>query len=211
MERASRASTEPRLSRWIEREGIDLKVEWHGPGGWEKVGLVKSVGPLALRHVVVPLPDMEADPESSLITLRVSGGSGFWKIDQIGLSAVIDEQVNSHSIAPSLVKTPEGADELELVSAVDGNYQILANMSDRVSLKFDPPPVASGMIRSAFFQSNGYYLAHEPIQNKRSISTFKTILNEEGALARFSLDLFRKYYELCLNTPRRPGSFGGGS
>lgn len=211
MEKAGQESNGPRIRQWIEREGVDLKVEWHGPGGWEEIGVVSSAGPLALRHVAVPLPAAVQSLESSEITLRVTGGSGFWKIDQIGLSMVRDKKPAFRRIGPDFMQSDQGVDQRDLIAATDGRYQILAQPGDKAYLEFDLPPTVPGMTRTAFFHSDGYYVAHKPIQSEQSLSTMKTILDEEGALARFSLDLYRKYHEIAQKAPRLEGSLAGSS
>jgi hypothetical protein len=202
MEKANQKSAGPRIKKWIAREGVDLTVEWQGPDGWSEVGHVSSVGPLALRHVAVPLPSTIHTSESSEITLRIRGGMGFWKVDQVGLSTVRSENVDTWTVSPDVMRDDDGTDQRELVSATDGRYQVLAEIGDKAYLEFDVPPAVPELTRSVFFHSNGYYVAHKPIQSKRSVSTLKTILDEEGALARFSLDLCRKYDEIALNAPR---------
>jgi len=211
MEKANQESSGPRIREWIEREGVDLKVEWQGPGGWEEVGRVSSVGPVALRHVAVPLPAAVQASESPEVTLRISGGSGFWKVDQTGLSTIHSEKAKTRRVSPDIVQNHDGIDQSELVAATDGRYQVLAKTGNKVYLEFDMPPAVSGLTRTAFFHSNGYYVAHKPIQSERSLSTLNTILDQEGALARFSLDLYRKYHEIALKTPRHEGSMSGSS
>lgn len=203
MERAGRPKNGPRLKEWLRREGIELKVESWGSTGWKEVAYVPSVGPLALRHVAVPLPADCWPADDATIRIRVSGGSGFWMIDQVALSTVSPGSATVHHLAPVGVTGADGSDQAPLVAAVDGRYQVLSDTGDRFDLAFDVPAAAPGVERTAFFHSNGYYVAHEPIQNSRSVATLKTILDEKGALARFSLDLYRKYCDIAARSPVR--------
>ncbi len=117
MKRAGDESSGPRIRRWIAREGVNLKVEWKSSSGWEEVGLVSSVGPVALRHVAVPLPSAVMQDPSSAITVRVSGGAGFWRIAQAGLSTLRTDRVAARHVAPEVVQSGEGVAQRALVAA----------------------------------------------------------------------------------------------
>ena len=205
MERAGRDSAGPRLRAWLTREGVDLTVAVKAADGWREVGSVRPAGPLALRQVAVPLPtDVATD---SPLTVRVSGGSGFWRIDRLALSTTDDSPLTCRRLAPVSATDGTGADQRDLLAADDDRCQALAGIGDALDLSFAPPPVAPGLVRSAFFEAGGYYVAHQPRQAVRSLATFRTITDEPGALARFSLDLYRGYCELA----RRAGPAGGSS
>lgn len=201
LERAGRDAAGPRLRSWLAREGVDLKVEVRTADGWREVGGVRPVGPLALRHVAVPLPTDTATGDGAL-TVRVTGGSGFWRVDRVALSMADETPVRSLRVPPLAVTDRDGRDQLVTVATDDGACQALARIGDALALTFAPPPVAPGLVRGAFFESNGYYVAHQPLQSARSLGTFRTIVDEPGALARFSLDLYRGYCEIASRLPR---------
>lgn len=200
MERAGHERTGPRLRSWLTREGVDLKVEVRSADGWREVGCVRPVGPLALRRVAVPLPaDLAAGAEP--LSVRLTGGAGFWRVDRIALSAAAAAPITVRRLDPLTVTDQDGHDQRGLVTAEDGRCQALERIGDTIALTFAVPPAAPGLARSAFFESSGYYVAHQPVQSARSLATFRTIVDEPGALSRFSLDLFRKYCEIALRTP----------
>jgi hypothetical protein len=209
MQRAARSEMRGLLASWKEREGIDLKVEVQAAGGWREAGHVISAGPLALRQVAVPLPEVQPGQASGELTVRVTGGVGFWKIDQAALSCASSEAPRLRSVAPAAVTGAGGRDESALLANVDGQYQVLPQVGDRVDLEFDLPPAEQGLARTAFFHTSGYYEAHQPLDAENSLARLKTIADQPGGLAAFSLEVFRKFHEIALATPRRPEAAQG--
>jgi hypothetical protein len=199
LEMGNHADAGPRILGWREREGVDLRVEVARGDAWEPVATVPSVGPVALRRVAVPLPAPgAADAE---LTVRISGGAGFWRVDGIALSVAEGPPANVRRVAPRAATGPDGRDELAALTHADGRYQELVDMDDRLLLEYDLPAVAPGHRRSAFFRSSGYYNVHPPIQGRKSLLTLKTLRDREGSFARFGLDLFRRYGDIAAAAP----------
>jgi hypothetical protein len=191
----------PRIRRWLEREGVSFTVECERDGRWEKVAVVPPTGPTALRRVAVPLP--QADDGDPLLNVRVSGGTGFWQIDEMTLSVQSDAVPEIHEIAPANAVNQIGEDELALVTSVDGRYQVLENTGDRLMFDFEMPAVPADMERSAFLLSTGYYNVHAPAATAGSPEKLATMIHESGAFARFSIDTYRHYQEMVEKTPPR--------
>jgi hypothetical protein len=193
IEQGNRADSGPRIARWREREGVDLLVEWKRGETWEEIATVTSVGPVAMRRVAVPLPPAQND-EADFITVRVTGGIGFWRFDEMGLSAAREGALKIQHIAPIIARNDQGEDERGVLTSVDSRYQILEKMNERLQLEFVVTRAPAHRVRSAFLYTRGYYNLHPPVQGERSPITLQRIRQEEGAFARFGLDLYRKYY-----------------
>ena len=196
--RSNDPASGPGARAWREREGVDLSVEVLRSGRWERVGLVSPVGPMAPRRVAVPLP--WSDPGEPL-RVRLTGGLGFWRFDQVSLSLLRAEVPPSVRLAPVSARQGDGTDVRALLAAADGRYQVLARAGERVDLAFDLPSPAPGAVREAFLFTSGYYNVHRPPQSERSLGTLYTMRDEPGSLSRFSLDLYRKYRALALAGP----------
>jgi hypothetical protein len=209
-ERANLPEAGPLIQQWISREGVDLKVECKQEDEWREIGRVPPIGPVALRHVAVVLPQNLAGQDAGEIQVRISGGCGFWKVDRIGLSDLRDGAPPTRRFAPTLARDLAGNDEREVLADLDGRYQVLAERGHEVHMQFNTPPRVPGRTRTAFLRSSGFYLAHRPIHGEGSLPELQTILDEEGALARFSLDIVREYHDLALSTPRQRESVPGG-
>jgi len=187
----------PTLHRWSEREGLTLDVEWKHGDAWEHVAMLPPVGPGTPRRVAVPLPP-EAAQEPGPLSVRVSGGTGFWTIDEIGLSAVHPSTMQTTRLAPSWARDGQGTDERDSLARIDGSYQVLEQPGDVLYLGFDLPASPPDRARSAFLFSSGYYNLHPPAAATNTMQAFNTILAEPGGLAAFSLGLFRAYQDAAL-------------
>jgi hypothetical protein len=180
------------INAWREREGIDLRVEVEVGGAFRPVTVIPTVGPMALRRVAVPLP-REAARDGRPIRVRVSGGLGFWRIDEGSLSSQMPLDVEVRRIAPVWARDPAGRDWRATLRATDGDSHVLGDRGDRLDLSFDLPPVPNGRHRTAFLFTHGYYNVHRPPQGDFSPLVLRTIRDQSGALAAFGLQLFRGY------------------
>jgi hypothetical protein len=194
-----------RITRWKQREGIDLTVEIDRGNGWQPIATIPTVGPAALREIAVPLPQVDAGRTS--LKVRVRGGLGFWRIDRLAMSTRLDSPVQIHRLRPAAARGTGGRDESKTVAAVDRQYQVLELMNERLDLAFDLPPLPSRHARSVFLSTNGYYNVHPPVQSLWSPGTLKTIRDEPGSFSRFSRDLAREYMRILSGpaTARSPG------
>jgi hypothetical protein len=198
LEQGNDPSAGPGIQRWREREGVDLSLEVRGEDGWRRVAMIPTVGPAALREIAVPLP-VDASAGGRL-EVRIRGGLGFWRIDKLALS-------DRSSVGGEIVRvvpraaTNGGVDELHAVLQPDGRYNDLSEMNESLELDFDLPAPVSGLSRTAFLHTNGYYNVHQPVQSQWSPGNLVAIRDEAGALSRFGRDLAREYADRLAATP----------
>ncbi len=201
LERGNRPEAGPAIRAWREREGVDLAVDLWRAGRWERVALIPTVGPVALRRVAVPLPASSGEE----VRVRLIGGVGFWRVDALALSALADDRPPAVRLAPAAASGTGAAQARDLLAAEDGRYHVLAVRGESMALSFDTPPPPPGSRRDAFLLTNGYYLVHRPPQAERSLATLRTLRDEPGSLSRFSLDLYREYQKAAA-APRLAGA-----
>lgn len=183
---------------WRDRQGVDLRVEVKREGAWQVVASIPTPGPQ--RTFAVALP--EGKPGQP-IEVRVSGGTGFWAYDQLAL-APLSAEAQPRRVPASVATDHLGQDVRAALAATDGVYQVLPETGAELKLAFDVPPVAAGKQRAAFFASNGYYNVRQADGGTWSPGKLTQIGDGPGALARFSLDLFREYQKVALASARRP-------
>jgi len=192
--RGNDSTAGPRIQRWREREGVDLIVELREGDSWQRVAVVPTVGPAALRHIAIPLP-FDRTRESGSMMVRLRGGLGFWRIDRLSLSVQDDSEPTVRRLPASRALAAGARDQLAAISATDGHYDALSEMNESLEMTFSLPPRGDGLSRSAFLFTSGYYNVHQPVQSRWLPGTLKVIRDEPGALSRFGRDLAREYVQ----------------
>ena len=182
----------PRIQRWREREGVDLTIEVREGERWRPAAVVPTVGPAALREIAIPLGPALAE-SGGTVTIRVRGGLGFWRIDRLAISGIVDTAPATQVVA-AREATMEGArDELDRIARRDERYNVLHEMFEELDVMFPLPPAKPGAARSAFLLTNGYYNVHPPVQSRWMPGTLRAIRDEPGGFSRFGRDLARGY------------------
>jgi hypothetical protein len=179
---------------WRDRQGVDLRVEAWQRGGWQTVAMVPTPGPQ--RRMAVALPE-------GTFKVRVSGGLGFWTVDRIALAPLAGE-AKPLLVEAAVARDQSGNDQREALAASDGKYQVLPETGAALQLSFEVPPPAAGKQRDAFFFSRGYYNVRKVEYGDWSPARLLSIGDEPGAMARFSLELFRDYQKMALSSSKRP-------
>jgi len=206
------SSAGDRIRSWRARQGVDLTVEVLEQGAWRKVATLPTVGPAAQRHVAVPLPRGGEAGAGVETTVRLRGGLGFWRIDQLTLSIERDGGFAVEELTPVAARGRNGGDERAAVATVDGTYNALEVMDEAIDLDFELPPLAEGRTRSAFLLTTGYYNVHTPIQGQWSPGTLRAIRSEPDGLSRLSRDLAREYLRIARRAaPAPPATATGGT
>jgi hypothetical protein len=183
---------------WREREGINLSVEVFREGAWRSVGRVPTPGPAAVRRVAMVLP---RGPAGEPLRVRLSAGTGFWRIGTLALSELREAQPVVVRVPPSRAIQPDGTDARSQLAATDGNHQALPRRGDRLALEFALPEAPSGRARTAFLFASGYYRVHAQPQASRSVGTLRRLRDEPGSMVRFGFDLYREYARVIREAP----------
>jgi hypothetical protein len=179
------------IAQWRERERLDLSVEAFVAGTWRRVNAVPSTGAATLRHVVVPLPgELTA---TGLLRVRMRAGAGFWRIDQLALSALASSAPAIRRLSPRSATGASGRDERGALADADGRYTTLENKGDALDLRFDVASPREGTAQSLFLLSRGYYELHPTLGSRWSPQLLESLAEERGSLGRLSRDLAREH------------------
>jgi len=191
------------IQAWRHQEGIDLRAEVRQGGRWRPLGYLYPTGAAGYRRIALPFP---ADwQEAGPIQVRLSGGTGFWWVDALALSALAPDQPAGQRVAILSAKGQDGSDQRPLLEAADGRYQILSQPGEEVDLRFKLPPLPEAQERTVFLRIQGYYNPHAPAMPRKSLLTLFRMQSQEGAFARFGLDYYREHRDV-LHSPGAPES-----
>jgi len=180
---------------WREREGVDLRVEVRRGDAWVKVATVPTPGPVSLRRLAVPLPTGPGE-----LVVRISGGTGFWRVDRAALSSLLPDAPRVTRLAPVAATSDDGTDARPLLAATDARPHVLAERSARLEMRFDVPAPVQGVEQDAFLFTHGWYHVHRPPQARLDVWRGRALRDDEGALATFGLELWHDYERALIGT-----------
>jgi hypothetical protein len=150
-----------------------------------------------MRDVAIAFP--QDWPVDEPLRVRVSGGNGFWRVDSLAVSALLEARPPLRRVLPRSAIGIDGGDQTAVLAAADGRYNTLSRDGDWLEARFDLPPVPPGARRAVFLFTNGYYNPHPPSRPDRSLRTLKRIRDEEGALVRYGHEYYSTFASRAAN------------
>lgn len=173
-----------------EREVLPSVRVWDGQD-WTTIAHVRNLPSLLTRDQAVPL-DLVGLPEGPL-RIRIDGPPGFWVLDRVAVSWSASEVPSSQEqrLAVDRAKAEDGRDLGEVLRDTDGRRHTLRPGHDSVTLAFRVPPRRPGLARSVLLEATGYYVPILPAEGEPQRAAFRRLVEEPGAVARFTLDWLR--------------------
>lgn len=177
------------LENWIKEQEIPMKVSVKDESGWKLASSINTVGPMAVRDLIVPI-DIPSSSED-LIEIRLSTGFHFWEIDYAALDYSVEEAFSIHESRPVSASTEAGMDVTAALSESDGifNDQLFTGAATTIFYDYRAP--AEGSSNSYFLLSKGYYEPVRDFSGKPDVA-FLQQFRKPGALARYSAQLYKK-------------------
>jgi hypothetical protein len=173
------------LLQWMAREELfALKIEVEEPSGWQVRGMLPISGPFVSDERVTPLDLSHAIGDTVRVRLRPP--SGFWAFNSFAMDYSADLPARVTKLEPMRARDAAGRDLLPALRAADGQYYEMHEQGEQAMVAFAAPAAASGMERTLFLHSRGYYHMHIPETGEPDVATFQKILTVPGAGAAFS-------------------------
>ena len=177
------------LLAWMAREELfALKIEVEEPSGWQVRGMLPISGPFVSDERVTPLDLSHVVGETVRVRLRPP--AGFWAFNSFAMDYTADLPARVTTLEPVRAQDSEGRDLLPVLRAADGQYYEMQKQGEQATVAFAVPPAASGMERTLFLHSRGYYHMHIPETGEPDVATFQKILTEPGAGAAYSAKMY---------------------
>lgn len=144
------------LNKWTNGQHIPLSVYVKTGNGWELIERLKTVGPLAMRDLVVPI-DLSSIKEDT-IQIRLETGFMFWEVDYVGMDFSNNLDLNVAQINPVSAIDKNGNDVTHLLTFPDQKYFVQPEIGDEVIVHF-PSVVSTDSLTasSVFLKNRGYY------------------------------------------------------
>ena len=177
------------LFAWNIREELyALKLYVEEPTGWEVRGIMPGGGPFIAEDRVVTL-DVSRVPGDQL-RIRIRPPAGFWAFNSFAVDYTSDESVRVETVPPAEARTDHGQSVLAELQGVDDSYYEMPRIGDCAYLRFPAPPSRSGMKRTVFLHSRGYYRLHLTGSGDPDTATLQQIQSEPDAAALFAAARF---------------------
>jgi hypothetical protein len=181
------------LLAWMAREELfALKIEVEEPTGWQVRGMMPISGPFVSDERVTPLDVSRVAGDTVRVRLRPP--AGFWAFNSFAVDYSADGPSESRArvtkLEPVRARDAAGRDLRPALCAADGQYYEMHEQGEQATVAFAAPPAVSGMERTLFLHSRGYYHMHIAETGEPDLAAFQKILTEPGAGAAFSAKMF---------------------
>jgi hypothetical protein len=105
----------------------------------------------------------------------------------------VGEAVSVSRVAAKSARTWDGKDVLPDLAAIDNRYYGMPTNLDRAELRFPAPARKSGMNRTVFLHSRGWYQLHLRDSGEPDNATLTKITTVPGAPVQFAVDRFAEW------------------
>jgi hypothetical protein len=165
-------------------EAVPTVKVWSGRE-WVLVDLLAAL-PTATSAVQAFRLDLRSVPAGTL-RVRIDGLPGTWELDRAAADFGPPAEPRVTEIGPERAETAHGEDLRPLLTAVDGRRHSM-HTGDTLELRFSAPPASAGLQRTVVLKATGWYRILVPATGEPQSARFEQLLNEPGALARYSLE-----------------------
>jgi hypothetical protein len=179
-----------KAEKFISDEGIGLKVQILGEEGWRDAGFFFPTGPFGIKDDIMVLP-LERTPGDTL-TVRLQGGTFFWMIDYAAIDDSPDRPVEANALTPYDAVDDSGKDIKPSLLRPDGDYFVMPEPGNYALVKYPAPPLKSGIERSFFLRSTGYYTIHPSEGAAPDLPKLLAIQKNPDLFLKFSLQEIQK-------------------
>ena len=188
-----------RLSRWTEEQKIPLKVSIKTKQGWKHVEALKTTGPVAFREIVVPL-DFPGINES-FVEIQISSGFMFWELDYAAMDYSENEIISIEKQLPVKATDETGKSVSSELGVADGDHLVQPEPGNVTTITYDYHKPLEGQVQTYILHSKGWYETIREFHGEPDV-TFLRQFQKEGALARFSLELYSKEKQVHSSTAK---------
>lgn len=143
------------LLKWVKEQQIPLSISVKTNKGWKDVASLTTIGPVAMREVVVPLAELPADNE---LQVKLSSGFLFWEIDKVAIDYSPNEAFTVKEYTPITAWDEVNKNVLPLLQKEDGIYCEQPVPGNIATITYDYTPVNEATLTQTFIlHTKGYY------------------------------------------------------
>lgn len=185
------------MKTWANAQNIPLSVYLKTNSGWQLVEKINTVGPMAMRDIVVPINLEEIKGEK--LQIKLETGFMFWEVDYVGIDFSENVDLNISQINPSEAIDQNGNNVTALLLENDNKYFTQPNIGDEVVVKFPVKEYNPELTQTVFLKNRGYYnyiRDYKGVPDFEKLQTFK----EDNTFTRFSEKAYFEFVNFDLKT-----------
>jgi hypothetical protein len=182
------------LKDWHEREELfHLAVKVRVGNKWEKRATMNASGPFISESRAIPL-DLTG-VEGDTIQIRVDPPIGFWSFNafQLGWG---EGPAKVQTLKAHVARDENGKDVRAQLASDDGLMLDQPETTNVTTLVFDAPRVPSGMARSVFARTRGWYEVHLHKLGSPDVAALSRVQTEPGYLVQRALSDYVAFKQL---------------
>jgi hypothetical protein len=177
---------------WLNEQQIPLSVYLKTEKGWELVDKINTVGPLAMRDLIVPIS--LKDSFGDQVQIKLETGFMFWEVDYIGMDFTENEPLNISYLEPAMAVDENSNDVTQLLKETDERYLVQSEVGNAVEIIYKLDTIDSTMNQSFFLKNRGYYTYIRDYKGIPDLDYLKTF-RKSGSFTRFSEEVYHYVLE----------------
>jgi hypothetical protein len=158
---------------------------------WNSQGLIFGGGPFITETKTYDLDLSNVKGDSLFI--QFNPPFGFWTIDYIAVEYNDTVIPDYTEITLSQAVDMSDKDILPIISEYNGEYQTMPEVGDYFLLEYDALPVVTGMARTYFLKTTGYYELHLQKDQPMQKELLQRIVSEPGEVVKYAMELYNQW------------------
>lgn len=178
------------IAKWKMNQHIPLSVYKNTKTGWELIERIGTVGPMAMRDIVVPINMDDVDGDN--IEIKLETGFMFWEVDYVAIDFSENLDLKPEYITPSKALDQKGNDVTKLLIEADKNYFVQPHIGDEVIVNFPASKNQECLEQSVFIKNRGYY---NYIRDYKGIPDFEKLktFRQPNTFTKFSEEAYLNF------------------
>jgi hypothetical protein len=182
---------------WVNREEtLRLKVDVEESNGWHTCGTLSGGGPIVAEDRALSM-DMSG-VQGDRVRIKIRPPNGFWALNSFEVSYDSAGSISFTKVAAQSARTSDDRDVLKELASVDKVFYSMPQIGDAAELRFKSPLRPSGMERTVFLHTQGWYQIHLRSDREPNQQAFNEVLTTSGGFSQFMV----KQYEAWKHTYR---------
>ena len=178
------------LLQWVNAQKIPLAIAIKTATGYAPVTSLTTIGPVATREIVIPLPELPSTEKN--ITVKLSSGFMFWEIDQAAIDCTPGDPFSVKEYTPVSAIDELNKDVLPLLQKEDGIYCEQPVPGNMATLSYTYIPVADTTNTQTFILHTKGYYTHVRHFSGGIDKSFLKQFKQADAFTAFSLQRFKQ-------------------